>query len=248
MKGPNAVTDPLQQMILIGLDDTDNATSRGTGHMARQLLAECVRRGMQAISVSRHQLLLDERIPYTSHNSSACIAMIGEVETAGFAYDFVAERSAPGSDPGVLVTPASAVPEDVVRFGKTATCEIVLMADALALAERSSLTLRPLGGTGLGVIGALSAVGLRADGNDGRIIELPGLRELADRVSAEQIRELGIELDHRGDRRPEPGDTYDTQGWVRPRMLGGRFVLPLEWLNESNAWIPVDRKRSRPLE
>ena len=58
-------------MILIGLDDTDNAVSRGTGYLARTLLGELARRGCRPIGVTRHQLLLDARIPYTSHNSSA---------------------------------------------------------------------------------------------------------------------------------------------------------------------------------
>ena len=109
------------------------------------------------------------------------------------------------------------------------------------------VALRPLGGTGLGVIGALGSVGLRATGNDGRIIQLPGLRELPDRVAAGDFERLGIRLVHRGDRMTEADDAYETLGWVRPNLNGGEPVLPVEWDETKNAWLPVDRKRSRPL-
>ena len=60
---------------LIGIDDTDNLESRGTGHLARQLarLLESAISGLRIGSITRHQLLVDPRIPYTSHNSSACV-------------------------------------------------------------------------------------------------------------------------------------------------------------------------------
>ena len=90
--------------IFIGLDDTDNDTSPGTGHMARTLLADCVSRGMRAVSITRHQLFLDDRIPYTSHNSSACVVVEApDASAVEFAFDFVGSRSADGSDPGVCI-------------------------------------------------------------------------------------------------------------------------------------------------
>jgi len=235
--------------ILIGLDDTDNATSRGTGHLARLLLAECERRGLRGLGVTRHQLLLDERIPYTSHNSAACVAVAADDGTApvAFAMDFVAERAADGSDPGVCIAAPDAVAGDVVEFGRRATGEIVTVDQAERLARRAEVDLRPLGGSGLGIIGALASVGLRSGGDEGRFIELAGLRSLGDRVGADEIARLGIQLVHRG-RHPQPGEAYKTLGWVRPRLTGGRAVWPVEWDEQRDAWIPVDRKRNRPLE
>lgn len=63
---------------LIGLDDTDNLESRGTGFRARQMAEhlESSKCGLIATGITRHQLLVDPRIPYTSHNSSACISVI----------------------------------------------------------------------------------------------------------------------------------------------------------------------------
>jgi len=235
--------------IFIGLDDTDNDTSPGTGHMARTLLADCVDRGMRAVSITRHQLFLDDRIPYTSHNSSACVVVEApDVSAAEFAFDFVGSRSADGSDPGVCICRRADVADEMQRFGRRATCEVVEMSEALGLAGKLGVALRPLGGTGLGVIGALSAVGLRAGGQNGRVIDMPGLRELPDRVSALELEQLGIGLAHEGPRPVSADDTYATLGWVRPRIVSGEPVLPVKWSEEHDAWIPVDRKRSRPLE
>ncbi len=79
-------------MILIGIDDTDNDTSPGTGRLARDLAAECCQRGMSLKSVTRHQFLLDPAIPYTSHNSGACIALDGQ-DTLDHALQFRWVRS-----------------------------------------------------------------------------------------------------------------------------------------------------------
>ena len=59
---------------LIGIDDTDNLESRGTGHRARQL-AQFLIDLAEPLRITRHQLLVVPEIPYTSHNSSAAICI-----------------------------------------------------------------------------------------------------------------------------------------------------------------------------
>jgi len=233
-------------MILIGLDDTDNATSRGTGHLARRLSAELAARGLRPLGVTRHQFLLDERIPYTSHNSGACVAVEGDgTAAAAFAFDFVAAASADGSDPGVCVAEAGAVGHQAVAFGRDATRRIVEMEEAFDVARAAGLDLRELGGSGLGVIGALGSVALRAEGDEGRFIDLPGLRQLQPRVTLPALARLGVRIEQRSDDRTErPHDTLETLGWVRPRLIGGQAVLPVQWSDEHDAWVPVDRKRA----
>ena len=232
-------------MILIGIDDTDNATSRGTGYLARTLLAECARRGARDRGVTRHQLLVDPRIPYTSHNSAACLAVETDdgAGSLGFAHDYVAARAAEGSDPAVCIARADDVRPEIIEFGRRAVSHIVEMAEALRLGGSDGFQLRELGGSGLGVIGALAAVGLRASGNNGRFIDMPGLRELPDRVGSADLVRLGIRLLHQGERAPGPADAHETLGWVRPRLIGGGPVLPVQWSEEQNAWIPVDRRQ-----
>ena len=61
------------------IDDTDNIDSIGTGtiagyikeHIEEQNWASCTQ-------ITRHQLLIHEDIPYTSHNSSMCF--VGELK------------------------------------------------------------------------------------------------------------------------------------------------------------------------
>jgi hypothetical protein len=117
-------------------------------------------------------------------------------------------------------------------------------ADAAALARREGLRLEELGGTGDGIIGALAAVGLTAEGNAGRFLELAGgLRDLGERLPAAALRQKGIALlcvSRNGD--PVPADveilTFDR---VRPRLIGGRPVLLLEPSEEG--WRCFDRKQ-----
>jgi hypothetical protein len=236
--------------ILIGLDDTDSATSRGTGFLARMLCEECERRGRRTAGVTRHQLLVDARIPFTSHNSAACVALAGEAggDSLAFAFDFVAERSAEGSDPGVCIAPTRAVTCEIREFGRECASRIVEMGEARRLAREAHIDLRPLGGSGLGVVGALAAVGLRAAGNDGRFIDLPGLREMPERVAGADFARLGIRLEHRSARSPAPDDVYETLGWVRPNLVAGEPVLCVIWSEERNAWLPLQRKHSRTVE
>jgi hypothetical protein len=239
--------------IYIGLDDTDNPDSRGTGHLARLLAEECRARGLAPAGVTRHQFLLDPRIPYTSHNSGACVAVEGArgAEELDFAFDFVAQRSAEGSDPGVCIAEEARVGADLFAFGLAAATRVLEMEGAHKLARAAGIPLRGLGGTCLGVIGALASVGQRAQGSEGRYIDLPGLREMPRRVRAGAFASLGISLEHSAAGKPvaaDDDDEYDTLDWVRPALKGGRPVLTVLWSEEHNAWIPADRRKSRPLE
>jgi len=248
-------------VVLIGIDDTDNEMSPGTGQLARRLGAELARRGAACLGITRHQFLVDCRIPYTSHNSGACLTVewAGIVDELNFATDLVAEWSAEGSDPGICIAPAAAVPPTVMDWGWRATREVLGMEQANAVARAGGVELHALGGTGQGIIGALGSVGLRADGNEGRFLELEGLRELGESTSPTELARLGIELQHCIGGEVESmeaadeyvaghGAIYKTLNWVRPRLIQGRAVWPVEWSDEHDAWIPVDRKISRPLE
>lgn len=237
--------------ILIGVDDTDNDASPGTGRLARQLAGECRARGLQWRGVTRHQFLLDPAIPYTSHNSGACVIIEADADIGalGFAFEFVSDRSASGSDPGVCIAGADAVSDELVEFGRAAARSVLTMQEAFAQAQQAGVLLRALGGTGQGVIGALASVGQCAAGHEGRFIDLPGLRGLCGCVSRRRLEEVGIRLDHRaGDVRPGDDDRYETLDWVRPRLVGGQAVLRVEWSESDNAWIPVDRKNGHLVE
>ena len=238
--------------LLMGVDDTDIVGRKpGTGRLARELGAHLAAQGLaRLIGVVRQQLLVDPRIPYTSHNSPACLVLGVEATSNGCtrqlfatAAQYVSERSAEGSDPGLCLAEARVVSGSVQEFGARASTEVVRKADALALAAREGLLLQELGGSGDGVIGALAGVGLTATGHAGRFLEYAGgLRDLGDPLAAGFLRRRGIALLNLG-RNAEliPDDAMICTGdRLRPRLLGGLPVLLVE--NGPEGWRCFDRK------
>jgi hypothetical protein len=226
---------------LIGVDDTDDLESRGTGHCIRQMAEAVQQAGLaRPEGITRHQLLVSPEIPYTSHNSSACLAAGCEESQMRalweFCADFLRRESAPGSDVGLCLAAWDAVSAAARDFGRRAKVEVLTRAEAEVVARRAHLRLAGLTGTGLGVIGALAAAGLRADGNDGRFLWLPGLREL-NIYTVAQLQQLahvdsvctleGIMLS--SEMRVEIGD------WVRPVLRNGQAILLVEEKTK-NVW------------
>ncbi len=218
-------------LFLIGVDDTDNLETRGTGFRARELGQLLRAAGLGVEGVTRHQLLVDPRIPYTSHNSSACLAVRAPQDSSGelleTCREYLVRESAPGSDVGLCVSPQRAAGAAIQQFGQSAKSRVLAQIDALELARRHDVALEGLTGTGGGVIGALAAVGLRAGQNDGRFIWLAGVRELRGIYTAEQLYQ-STRIDEirtvEGMRVPAAA-RIDTESWPRPVLRGGRAVL-----------------------
>ena len=161
--------------ILIGIDDTDNLDSPGSGTAAENLamaleshnLAHCE-------GITRHQLLVHADIPFTSHNSAMCIPATCEArrlaDVISFGRSFLENSSADGSDPGlcVVIDDSHLDKDSLISFGQNAKQKVLDKQAAYALADALGVCLSEHGGTGGGVIGALAATGLRMCGNDGR--------------------------------------------------------------------------------
>ncbi len=221
--------------ILIGIDDTDNLESRGTGHRARQLGRGLSDAGLATcLGITRHQLLVDPAIPYTSHNSSACLLVEADdgQQTAllDWCRDFLLTESAPGSDAGLCIARAVSVVAEIQAFGDRAKIEVLTQAEALRLGQTHGVELHGLTGTGGGVIGALAAVGLRAGGDDGRFLWLPGLRELEGVHTVDALGSLaGIAaVETIAGALVDGADRIDVGPWARPLLKGGRPVLLVE--------------------
>lgn len=219
----------------IGIDDTDNLDSHGTGHLARDLASTLGARDLAEIEgITRHQLLVDPRIRYTSHNSSACLSVVAQPDRLDALIDtcrqFLSTESARGSDAGLCMAEWSHVSPAVQHYGERAKRELVTMAEAIALAQNELLVLEGLTGDHGGIIGALAAVGLRASGNDGRFLWLTGLRELSGICSAAQLRRTTpIELIQTIDGVDVPPTERIEMGeWVRPLLKQGHALLLVE--------------------
>ena len=218
--------------IYVGIDDTDMLGSPGTNKLARHLV-HSLAADFESLLAIRHQLLFDPRIPYTSKNSSASLLFKSPEVTpdCGPAHDLaarvralMAEWSVLGSDPGLCV--ATAVPEDIVQFGRRCQTEIVTQEDARRLAARYGVYLEGLGGTEDGVIGALAAVGLAAGGNDGRVVSI-GLwpDELSGPVEIDVLQARGVEVCHVDTQEPICSGSIDVGKRLRPAFRGARIVL-----------------------
>ena len=228
--------------ILIGIDDTDNLTTRGTGFRARQLGERLAAAGIGTVrGITRHQLFVHPSIPYTSHNSSACLALRTDGESAralqDFCRDYLATESADGSDAGLCVAVAEAVPPEVVAFGRSAKDTILTQDQARGLAARHGLHLEGVTGDQMGVIGALSAVALRTGGHDGRFIWLKGVRELSGSTNVEfLLEETGVDAVETVDGTAVPREaSVCVDPWPRPVLLQGRAVLLVQRVEQNDA-------------
>jgi hypothetical protein len=226
-------------MIYIGLDDTDNLESRGTGRLAREIAGE-LSNDYPVLGVTRHQLLVDPRVPYTSHNSSAAIlidapGMLPLEDVFERVRDLMLADFIPGSDPGLCVATETAA-RDLTSFGQRAKVEVVSQAEARLLAETQGALLAGLGGTQDGVIGAVSAVGLAASGQDGRYLLLGRSRDLTGLQPLEAVQALGMnEIRTRDGRQVQEGLVLADK--LRPARRHGRPVLYVEWSGEH--WLPL---------
>lgn len=227
--------------LLIAIDDTDDQFSPGTGRRARALLRELAAAGLGSeAGATRHQLLVDDRVPYTSHNSSACLAWRSpggdphavRDEIIDFVARFLERVCPPAADPGLAV----AIPADLadagplVDFGRRAKREVLHRTQARRLADDVGVHLSGHGGTHDGVLGALAAVGLQLSGDDGLFITLPGLAELPYRATVDELL-ASVPIDDVRDgsnRRPAPGELIELGDWVRPVLLARAAVLLLE--------------------
>lgn len=219
-------------IVLIGIDDTDNKNSRGTGYRARQLGRIIEDKGLGVIeSISRHQLFYDSRIPYTSKNSSACLKISnGKVkELIQISREFLLEVSAVGSDAGLAVAQENSINQAVVNWGKRAKKEVLTQKEAYEIAEESGICLKGLTGDKDGIIGSLAAIGLRKEGNDGRCIWLKGfdIRELKGSYKISEIYDL-ISVDRITDRMGiliNENKNIDIGDWVRPVILNSKITI-----------------------
>jgi hypothetical protein len=227
--------------VLVAIDDTDNLESPGTGRLSRMLLDLLVERGLgTALGATRHQLFVDPRIPYTSHNSSVCIALDAGAQPdlaaiTALAAAFLEQTSAEGSDPGLAVSAAATwlapkARERLAAFGRLAKRDVLNKAAARALAGALGVRLSEHGGDGGGIIGALAGVGLHLSGDDGRFLWMPGMRDVSGAITYRELL-AAVPIDAAlGPDGSEPAaeDMIELGEWVRPVLRGGRAVLLLD--------------------
>ena len=227
------------------LDDTDIAGSRGTGRLARSIASD-LSRDWPVAAVTRHQLLVHEAIPFTSHNSCAVLHI---PVTNGENADSIFERARQailddfieGSDPGLAIASGSQVSPALLAFGRDAKTTILSQETARSLAKNLSIRLEGLGGSEDGVIGAMAGIGLAAAGSDGRFVQIGRIREIQGPCDAEDLLCAGIDAITTPDGRPVGSGMIITPKGksVKPCMIEGRAILFVE--EKNGVWHAIKR-------
>ena len=224
---------------IIGIDDTDNLESRGTGFMARSLGLNLEHEGLaRLVMVVRHQLLVHDDIPYTSHNSSASLLIETSQTDLVWQYcrDFLLKNGAEGSDVGLCLAAWDEVDNSIIEWGNNAKKVVLKQNEAMNLATYHGILLEGLTGLHTGVSGSLAAVGLRKDGNDGRVLWMPGLRELKGIMTAQELQEdylIESVQNIKGTFVPLSAK-IDMGEWARPVMQAGKSTLFIEQENDTS--------------
>lgn len=236
--------------VYVGFDDTDTAgADRGTGKLARWFENK-LPAGVHMWGAVRQQLPVLEGIPYTSHNSSACLILELQnpdavAEIIDLAAAHIQEHFIPGSDPGLCVVPDdSPVVAPLVAFGRLACNRIVTQKEALQVVNGEHLSGH--GGTDDGIIGAAAGVGLTLSGWSGRFIEFNDLRQYDPSVRVGLLEANGIQVlsIDRNALVPGPDDVVDTRNWLRPRLWGCKPVLPVRNIGPGR-WQSLGRKQKK---
>ena len=182
--------------ILLCADDTDDLTKEtSTGAIVQAITQELEEMGgTMEDGISRHQLLLDEHVAYTSHNSAMCVVLdfdqIERQQIIATAERVIREKRAQISDPGLAICWLDQLqnPQTLVDYGFQAKQRVLTkqMAYDLAAADEG-LFLEELGGDGSGVIGALAGLGLRLSRCDGTLRGKNGKRFQGQTMTAEDF-------------------------------------------------------------
>jgi hypothetical protein len=220
---------------LFGIDDTDNEYSPGTGFRTRDLASKIHENRLgNVISISRHQLYVHPEIPFTSHNSSACMDIeTNDIELLKiFSVEYLTKESADGSDVGICIANYQEISDTVVNWGIRAKKEILIQKEANQIATKNGIYLQGFLGTKGGIIGALAAVGLRKTGIDGRLFWISGkelrdfngiykVSDILEQSSFDQIistNEARVELNH----------FIFVNDWLRPVLKNNKICVIVE--------------------
>jgi hypothetical protein len=231
--------------IFLGMDDTDNLESRGTGRLARAV-AKAIDEHYPVSSVTRHQLYVHADIPFTSHNSSAVLHIESDEpsvvpEVFDIAEEMMMDDFIEGSDPGLCAAHESAITPALQAYGWDAKVTVLTQERARTLAKNHGIALKGLGGTEDGVIGSLAGLGLASTGNDGRLLMRGTIRDHTGPQEASVLLAAGIdEIWSLDGQRVTAGTVFTQAGKsVKANMVGGRVVLMVE--GSDGGWTALKR-------
>lgn len=240
--------------LLICIDDTDNLESKGTGAIAQEIAELIKNRGLGECGIiTRHQLLLHEDIPYTSHNSSMCFDCETDKKNYNqiveIATEYLKAESAEGSDPGICITKINEGLNGklLLDFGLRAKKIVLTKKEAYDLADSAKVYLKEVGGTGQGVIGAVAGIGLRLGGNDGEVKGEIKQFLKGESYAVKQLKEESIirQVVDENLMQLDDNEKIYVEWKAKPMLTGGVVTLIVHWLEDRKIWTTMDKKRMR---
>lgn len=241
---PTSVVEAGLVPVVVSVDDTDDETrATSTGQIASLIASAAVALGGSLrLGVTRHQLLLRDDVPYTSHNSAMAFEVLMPAaavdELRMRAAELIAAHRAPTSDPGLCIVSAPGgktardaafstisvlseadewALEQLAAFGRRAKIEYCSIESAYKFARRIPwIYLGSHGGNGSGVVGALAGAGLRLGGDDGRF---RGKWDFSKLCMGEEMPDVGIVSRHLSHDFRGPVSLVDSQGAHLPLRL-----------------------------
>lgn len=233
---------------LVGIDDTDAAGGRDSTNRLGRQFEDRLPAGLAMWGALGHRLNPDPILAPTTKNTAVCVVIEGEADVtdlARLAADYVGKLAETRSQPGICVIRANDVPTSMIAFGRRCCVDIVGVDDARQAAGPAIL-IGLSGEHSRGLIGAVAAVGLTAEGWSGRLLEFGRLRQFERAVQVADLLAHGIlPVSLSPDAEvPAPEDWIDSHDWLRPRLIGGRAVLPVEKIDDG-LWNTVSNKKEK---
>jgi tRNA(Ile2)-agmatinylcytidine synthase len=191
-----------QQIMHIGLDDTDSTRKGCTTHVAALLVEKLEKLNVTFLDYP-NLIRLNPNVPWKTRGNGALCLRIKHAsgledkikETAISLVEEHSDLAFRGTDPGIVFCKNAEVPEEIKAFAKNAITGIVTLKEALRLIKK-------FGGEALGfktcrgIIGALAAVGETLEGDHTyeliayRLAENCGLKRKVDEASIFEMDEL----------------------------------------------------------
>jgi len=224
--------------LIIAVDDTDNAEQGGTGRVAREIARRLGER-FPIWGVSRHQFVVLPEIPYTRNNSGNAIHVLSSVADIAALADEVGEwlreLCLVGSDPGLCVARPGALLD--AELGRAAQARVVSRDEVRRAAEAAGVILRHPCATDDGIVGAFAGACLASSGNDGRFVEVGGMRSLSGRLTVQEVLTAGGDQ-VRSVEGPILADGVIVADRLRPALRCGKCVVYCA-PTDAGEWAPI---------
>ena len=217
---------------LLGIDDTDSEETQDTWILAFSLGRRLETLSLaKMVNISCHQLLKHPSITLTFNNVACCLLLDADALKAReidlICREVLHRESASMSNPGFALAAWNQFDPEIVVWRNQAKINQLSRTDAISLGRLHEISMAGIMGSGIGVIGALAAVGLRYEGNGGWISWLPGIKRAQGVYTQIQLSEF-IHFDRieteRGIR-PAFNDRILFDGTVKPLLKNGKVVL-----------------------